>query len=198
MVNVAEETKNPETVMPVAIILTLAVTTALYILISLLAVGAVSPAELSNSDAPLTLLFERVSGLPGGTITVIAIFSVLNGALIQIIMASRVLFGLTRRGWLPGPLAHVNRTTRTPVNAIVLCALVVVALTLAFDLERLALATSFITLLIFALVNAALIAVKRKSVADAHTGFRAPGWVPVCGLLSIAGLLIFRAVDTLS
>jgi basic amino acid/polyamine antiporter, APA family len=97
IVNVAEETRDARVIIPRAIILTLAVTTILYGAISLIAVSVVAPNDLAASDAPLTLLFERVSGLPGDTITIIAIVSVLNGALIQVIMVSRVLYGLTRR-----------------------------------------------------------------------------------------------------
>ena len=88
IVNIAEETRDASRIVPRAILLTLAVTTILYISVALLAVTAVPTGELAASDAPLTLLFERVSGLPGDAVTVIAIVSVLNGALIQIIMAA--------------------------------------------------------------------------------------------------------------
>lgn len=192
IVNVAEETKNAEAIVPQAIIVTLAVTTIIYVAISLLAVSVVPTQSLAASDAPLTLLFERVSGLQGDTISVIAIISVLNGALIQIIMASRVLYGLTRRGWLPGPMDYVNSTTRTPVTAIAFCAVVVIGLALSLNLEHLAIVTSSLTLFVFAAVNAALLRLRMLDHTPAHTGFRIPLIVPVMAIGSIATLVILE------
>ena len=192
IVNVAEETRNPEKVLPAAILITLAGTTLLYVLVSLVALGSVAPGELMASDAPLSLLFERLSGLPGEAVSAIAIVSVLNGALIQMIMASRVLYGLSRRGWLPGPFGDVNARTRTPAKATLFCLFVVAGLVLTLDLERLATAASYVTLIVFALVNTALIATKFGPAADTGEGFRVPRWVPVLGVVLIAGLIVSR------
>jgi APA family basic amino acid/polyamine antiporter len=192
IVNIAEETRDPQRVLPKAIFLTLGVTTVLYALVAILATGAVAPDELTASDAPLSLIFERVSGLPGNVMSVVAIVSILNGALIQIIMGSRMLFGLSRRGWLLGPFASVNPTTRTPVNSILFCGGVILVLTLTLDLEALAVATSYTTLLIFAFVNAALLALKLRGGTTGYSGFRAPVFVPLIGILSIGGLVGVR------
>lgn len=191
IVNVAEETRDAVRIVPRAIVLTLVVTTLLYIAVSLLAVAAATPDELAASTAPLTLVFERVSGLPGHWVSVIAIVSVLNGALIQIIMVSRVLFGLSRRHWLPGLLGYVHPGTHTPVIAILIGAVIVAVLTLTLDLENLAAATSYVTLIVFAAVNAALLCVKqRRGTALAGT-FRVPAIVPVLGILTIIGVGLF-------
>ena len=197
IVNVAEETRDPHRTLPRAIIVTLVVTSILYVAVSLIAVTAAPLNELAGSTAPLTFLFERVSGLPGGTISIIAIFSVLNGALIQIIMASRVFFGLGRRGWLPAWLATVHRTTRTPSNAIILCVLIVALLVTAFPLEALAKTTSFITLAIFALVAVALFRLKRKTQAVPAGGFSVPIWLPVATVAAIAALVIAELYNRL-
>lgn len=197
IVNVAEETRDARTIVPRAIVLTLAVTTILYAAISLIAVSAVAPNDLAASDAPLTLLFERVSGLRGETVTIIAIVSVLNGALIQIIMASRVLYGLTRRGWLPGQLDYVNAITRTPVAAIVFCAAAIVGLTLSLNLEHLAVVTTALTLLVFVAVNAALLRLRISRPASGHSGFRVPLAVPVLAIASIAALVILQLSYTI-
>lgn len=189
IVNVAEETRDASRIVPRAIVLTLAVTTLLYVAIAHLAVSTVAPEVLAASDAPLTLLFERVSGLSGESVTLIAIVSVLNGALIQIIMASRVLFGLTRRGWLPGPMSYIHPKTRTPVIAIIACALVVIVLSISLPLENLALATSYLTLLIFVAVNAALLKLKRKPASHTHRGFVVSPLVPVLAIASIGALI---------
>lgn len=191
IVNVAEETRDAARVVPRAIVLTLIVTTFLYFAVALVAIAATTPDQLAKSSAPLTLVFERVSGLPGHWVSAVAILSVLNGALIQIIMVSRVFFGLSRRSWLPGILGYVNPKTQTPVSAILICAVIIITLTLTVDLENLAVATSFLTLIIFAVVNAALIRVKQTQGRLPEAAFSVPTIVPVLGILSIAGISIF-------
>jgi APA family basic amino acid/polyamine antiporter len=197
IVNVAEETQDAKRNVPRAIIITLVVTTILYALVSIIAVSLSPIAELAASAAPLTFLFERISGLPGETISVIAIFSVLNGALIQIIMASRVFYGLSRRGWLPGWLGAIHRRTQTPGNAIIVCVLAVAILATLFPIEGLARVTSVITLTIFVLVAVALIQLKRKS-GNAPPGiFTVPFWLPVVSVVLIGFLLVFEGVRRL-
>ena len=197
IVNVAEETEDASRVVPRAIVLTLIVTCGLYVLVSVVAVSLSPIAELAASPAPLTFLFERISGLPGEAISVIAIFSVLNGALIQIIMASRVFFGLSRRGWLPGWLSVVHARTRTPANAIMVCVLTVALLATLFPIESLARVTSFITLIIFALVALALIRLKTVSGALPPDRFSVPFWLPVLSVTLIGLLLAFEGIRRL-
>jgi len=189
IVNVAEESRDASRIVPKAILLTLAVTTFLYVAIAHLAVSTVALVTLAASDAPLTILFERVSGLSGESVTVIAIVSVLNGALIQIIMASRVLFGLTRRGWLPGPMNYIHPKTRTPIIAIIACAMAVIVLSVSLPLENLALVTSYLTLCIFVVVNAARLKLKIKPDSRTHRGFVVPPVVPVLAIASICALI---------
>ena len=102
MVNVAEEVKEPRRILPLAILITIGISTLLYLLVALVAVLALPPAELAQSRAPLALLYERATGSAPTLISLISMFAVVNGALIQIIMASRVLYGMSREGWLHG------------------------------------------------------------------------------------------------
>ena len=197
IVNVAEETEDAPRVVPRAIVLTLIVTCVLYVLISVIAVCLTPISELAASAAPLTFLFEQISGLPGEAISVIAIFSVLNGALIQIIMASRVFYGLSRRGWLPGWLSVVHRRTQTPANAIAVCVLAIAALATLFPLETLARVTSFITLTIFALVALALIRLKAVSGDIPPDRFSVPFWLPVLSVALIGLLIAFEGLRRL-
>ena len=90
MVNVAEEVRDVERTLPRAILVTLGATTLLYVLVALVAVLIAAPAELAASDAPLALVYERASGWNPAPISLVAIFAVANGALIQIIMAARL------------------------------------------------------------------------------------------------------------
>ena len=101
MVNVAEEVQDPQRALPRAILLAMAVSTALYLLVATAAVLALPLAELAAADAPLALMFERATGQPPVVIALISLFAVVNGALVQIIMGARVLYGMSEARWLP-------------------------------------------------------------------------------------------------
>jgi amino acid transporter len=190
--NIAEEVQEPAHTLPRAIFLTLGIATLLYVLVAVTAVLVVPPAELAASKAPLAIVFERVSPLPAVTFAGIAVIATLNGIIVQMIMVSRVLYGLADRGVLPAPLAHVHPVTQTPLLATALVAAATLALALAFPLEALAETTSRITLVVFALVNAALVRIKLEAEPDpaGSDAFRVPLWVPVAGALSCTGFLI--------
>jgi len=193
MVNVAEEVKDVRSILPRAIIVTLAITLVIYLLISGIAVLAVDTQELAGSNAPLAYLFGKYGG-SSLTITIIAIFATTNGALIQIIMASRVLYGLSAQGAIPAGFGRINQTTRTPIVATAVVSVAVVILAGGFPIEELAEATSVIALTIFTLVNIALICVKRRADAD-YDGFQLPIAIPILGVVTSASALIYEAIS---
>jgi APA family basic amino acid/polyamine antiporter len=117
MVEVAEEVRDVRRNLPHAIVWTLGITTVLYLLLAGVAVLSIEPPELAESAAPLADLFERNTGLSGAAIGVIGMFAIINGAPIQTIMASRVLYGLSSRGQLPSWFARIHPRTRTPLLA---------------------------------------------------------------------------------
>ncbi len=94
LVNVAEEMKNPSRTLPWALFLTLGLTALVYALVVWVAVVAVPPDELATSSAPLALVFERLTGMPLKTMSMIAVVATLNGVIVHVIMISRVLYGL--------------------------------------------------------------------------------------------------------
>jgi amino acid transporter len=188
MVNAAEEVTNVRRTLPAAILITLAVTAALYVVIAAVAVLAVPPAELASSNAPLSLVFERCGG-PAGVLGVIAMFALLNGALIQVLKASRVLWGMADQGVLPAVLRQIHPRTRTPLLAIGLATLVTGMLAAAFPLETLAKATSIVTLTTFALANLALVHIKRRDPSPAEAVIF-PAWIPVVGFALSCGLIV--------
>ena len=194
MVNVAEEVKDAERTLPRAVILTLVISTAFYLVLALVAVLSLPLDELANSEAPITALIERRTPGLSGAISVVAIIAVLNGALVQIVMASRVLYGLASQGWLPRVLTRVHPRTQTPVLATVIVVAVVLAFALWLPLVRLAEITSFLMLGIFALVNLALWQVKRHDPRPEGT-FRVPIWVPAAGFLACAGVIVTRLLS---
>ncbi len=199
MVNVSEEVQDTSRNMPRAIALTLVVTAVLYVLVSWVSVAVIPVDALSASTAPMTDLFERLTGTSGYGFDVLVVAAVTNGALIQIIMAARVLYGLAQQGWIPGVFGTVAARTRTPALATGAAAFAVFVMAATFPLESLARATAFTTLLIFALVNAALLRVRRRLEAETGGGavIRLPLVVPVSGFAFSIALAGVQAADIL-
>ena len=121
----------------------------------------------------------------------------INGALIQIIMASRVCYGMGRKGWAPAWLSRVHPVTRTPVIATLLVTALVILMALWLPIESLARATSFFILMVFTLVNIALWRIKHRADHD-YQGFSAYPWVPVAGALGALAFIAVQAGATLS
>ncbi len=194
LANIAEEVKDPARTLPKAIFLTLIISTLLYILVVWVALVWVPREELGASRAPLSLVFQRVTGLSPVLISAIAVVATINGIIAQMVMASRVIYGLADQGLLPAALAKVGERTRTPLRATALTAAVVLVLAVVFPLEGLAEMTSRLSLTVFALVNAALYNLKRTGRGDPAPGYTVARWVPAVGCLLCVGLLIADAL----
>lgn len=191
MVNVAEEVKQVRWNLPVAIISTLALTTLLYFLVAATAVLTVDPEVLAESTEPLALVYRTATGRSASAISIIAMLAMLNGALIQIVMASRVLYGLAGEPLVPRAFGEVSSRTRTPHRATLVAGGVVLAMALFFPIEELAAIASSITLLIFALVNAALIRLRKLDPEPDSVSIRIPALVPWLGMLCNLGFLAY-------
>jgi amino acid transporter len=179
IVNVAEEVREPSRNLPRAILIAWSVTTVLYLAVGAACVLTLPPAQLAQSDAPLALIYQHQTGRTPLVLSAITLVSVLNGALIQIIMASRVLYGMSRRGWLPERLSRVHPRTHTPLLATLVVSGGILVMALWLPLLSLAKLTSLITLTVFTLVNLALWRLKLR--APAVTSFSVPLWLPVAG-----------------
>ncbi|WP_137699801.1 APC family permease [Marimonas lutisalis] len=161
VVNMAEETRQPGRTMPRAILLALAITAVLYALVSLAAVRAVPREVLGASERPLALVWEAGMHSNPAFLAAIAVAAALNGVLAQIVMASRVLFGLGRRTpWLE-MFYHAHPRFGTPVLGSAMIGGVVIVAALALPVATLAEVTTLALLIVFSIVNAALIGVKR-------------------------------------
>ena len=191
MVNVAEEVRRPEVNLPRAILTALALSTLLYFLIALVAVASVPVATLAGKDAPLAYLYQYVTGRKPVMITLISLFAVINGALIQIIMATRVCYGMGRQHLLPAMFARVHALTRTPAVATVIVSMMVLVMALWFPIEALAKATSYFLLLVFCLVNLSLWRLKR-SVEQPAGILCVPRWVPATGFIASCAFVIVQ------
>lgn len=190
MVNIVEEVKEPERNMPRAIILALLISSGLYILVALVAILGMPLKELSASDAPLKHLLEIHSSEMGKWISVISLFAIVNGVLTQLIMSSRVLYGMANQKRVPVIFSAVWSKTKTPWIATIVVSLVVLVFSLGLPLVTLASYTSFNVLCVFTLVNISLIKLRsRPDLAD-----RAPDIMsfPVIGALLCLCLLAFQ------
>lgn len=186
IVNMAEEVTRPERTLPLAILLALAVTTAIYAAVAWAATRAVPVDRLAETGRPLALVWQARHGGEGDFLSAIAVFAALNGVLAQIVMASRVLYGLGARSAALSVFHRAHPRFGTPVLATCLVGGAVIAGALALEVAVLAEATSALLLGVFALVNLALVRVKRRAPAAA---FRVPMAVPVAGAaLSLAAL----------
>ena len=190
LVNIAEEMKDPGRTLPRALFLTLGLTAFIYGLVVWIAVTAVAPAELARSSAPLALVFERLTGMPLVTMSAIAIVATVNGIILHMIMIARVIYGLADQGSLPKFLARLNPVTHTPVLATVIGVASILVLAQAVPLAGLADLTARCTLVIFAIVNFALIWIKRRNQPAPTGAFICPRWVPFAGLAASVLLLV--------
>ena len=193
MVNVSEEVLNPERNMPRAILIALLVSTVLYMSVALVAIGSGPIEALAASDAPLAFIYQRATGEAPVAIVTIALFAVVNGALIQLIMASRVCYGISRQGWIPRCLSSVNAVTGTPLPATLLVTLLLLVMALWFPIETLARMASLLLLVVFSLVNLSLWRIKKKNIKSPGV-FLVPAWVPVAGFFSSSAFLIYQLI----
>jgi basic amino acid/polyamine antiporter, APA family len=194
IVNIAEEVKDPSRTLPRAILLTLAISTVLYVLVMWVALVAVGPAELAASNAPIALVFERLTGASPLTMSAIAIVATLNGIVVNIIMASRIIYGLSRQGALPAALGHVSRTTQTPLLATAVCVGIVLFFSLLMPIADLADLSARLTLAMFSLINLALMRIKMRDDPNPRGEFRCPRWVPLAGFICCLLFIVFDFV----
>lgn len=162
----------------------------LYLCTSATVLMVVPPEVLTTSAAPLVLVFSTAPDMVQKGFGAIAIVATMNGVLIQMIMASRVLYGLADRGHLPAILARVSKMTRIPLVATLAVVAIILLLTQTLPIAVLAERTSQIVLFVFVLVNMSLIRLKFDDPVT--TGdFTVPLFVPLLGVGT--SLLLFAA-----
>lgn len=186
-VNMAEETKDPVRIFPKVMLIGLSVTGFIYVLVAISSIALVSAEDLGEGDAPLLKVVSAgAPGFPIGIFAVITMFAVANSALINMLMASRLLYGMAHERVLPRILGRVHRGRRTPWVAIIFTTLVAFGLIWFADLAALGGTTSFLLLCVFTVVNVAVLVLRRDRVSHQH--FRAPTAIPVIGALACAFL----------
>lgn len=191
MVVVAEEVKDVKRNLPLAILLTLGITTLLYMLIMTIAVLSMPPEELAQSSAPLARLYQYHTGGDSTLISIIGLFAIIDGVLVQMIMASRVLYGLSSRGQLPALLSRVNPKTQTPLYATGLTIVSVLILALVGRLGSLAELTSIIMLIVFSLVNLSLWRIKQR-LPHNEGHINLPSWISLSAFIVSSSFVVLE------
>lgn len=190
MVNVSEEAHEPERNIPRAIIAALCITSLLYILTAIAAVSAVPAPELAASSAPLLMVVQKsFPGFPPEVFTLITFFAVSNTALLNFIMSSRILYGMSREGLVPAVFGRVHPVRQTPHWAILFVFCVAMFLALTGKLVVLAQSGSLLLLSIFTVTNLSLIRIKAQK-GDKPL-FQVPWIIPALGVLSCLSLIAF-------
>jgi amino acid transporter len=196
-VNLAEEAKHPRRDYPRALFGGLAIAGAIYLAVAFTASMLVETDVLVGSTGPL-LEVVKVAGLvfPAWLFALIALLAVMNTALINMMMASRLVYGMARERIIPALFGRVQARRRTPVVAIAFTVVLALTLTATGDLGDLADTTVLLLLLVFAVVNVAVLVLRRRPASepggdgshdvervegDSERSFRAPTWAPVVG-----------------
>jgi APA family basic amino acid/polyamine antiporter len=186
--NVAEEVRDPSKVYPKALFGALATAGVVYILVGLASSIALPADKLSESSGPLlSVVAASGVGIPEWIFSLIALVAVANGALLTMIMSSRVTFGMAEQGLLPASLGKVLAKRRTPWVAIVVTTVVAMVLTTIGDLSILAETVVLLLLFVFISTNIAVLVLRKDTVEHKH--FRVWTAVPVLGVLSCILLL---------
>jgi APA family basic amino acid/polyamine antiporter len=169
----------------------------LYLLVTLTASYVVPTAQLSGSDAPLLEVVEEGPlGISTRLFAFIALMAVANSALINMIMASRIVYGMADQGIVARLFSRTLPSRRTPIAAIVFTTAIAVVLIATGDLSTLADTTVVLLLGVFTIVNIAVLVLRRDRVEHDH--FHAPSVFPVLGALVAVGLLVHTANDDLA
>jgi len=192
MVNMAEETHDPERTVPLGICLAILITTLIYCAIALVSVSVVPPEALSGSRSPLLDVVRGAAPrFPLWVYSVIPAFAVFNTALLNLLMASRLLYGMARQKsrLVPAVFGHVEPRRQAPVVGVGFSAAAAAALAVGLrDVKTLASGTSTFLLVVFCLLHVGLLCLKRRG--GPSPAFRIPSAVPVGGILTTLLLLL--------
>lgn len=187
-VNMAEECKDPVRHFPKVLLAGLVITGLIYVLVSVSSITLVPPEKLGEGETPLLQVVQAgAPGFPLWIFGIITMFAVANSALINMLMASRLLYGMSNEQVLPAVLGKVHAKRRTPYVAIAFTTLLAFGLiTFVGEVPALGGTTALLLLCVFTVVNIAVLVLRRDKVDHEH--FHTPSFLPVLGALSCAFL----------
>jgi APA family basic amino acid/polyamine antiporter len=200
IVNIAEETKKARQMMPKAVILSLIITTVLYILVALSVISIANYSEIGESGSPLTLVFTRATGFPAANLfSIIALFSIFNTVLLIFMATTRIVYSMGKNKVLPAVFGSLQEVRRTPHFAILAVFLLAVIVIFIGDIAVLAQLSNILILAVFIVVNIAVIKLRYKHPRT--KGFSVPfsigqfPVIPFLGVLSSAAILIITFLN---
>ena len=193
-VNVAEETRGAERTFPGTLFLGLAIAGAAYLVVTIVTSMAVATDTLAASDGPL-LEVVQLGPLAVETkvFSAIALFALVNGALINMVMASRLVYGMAEQRVVPRWFGKVHPQRRTPWAGILLAGSLAGVLVVIGDLETLADTTVLLLLFAFVAVHLSVLVLRRTPVDHEH--FTAWIGFPVLGALSCGALIVQKLLE---
>jgi APA family basic amino acid/polyamine antiporter len=178
MATFAEETRDPETTLPRAIFIALAVTTLLYMLVAVASLGAVGADALASSEAPLALVAERaLNESTGDVLAWIALAATANTTIILLMAACRMVYSMAQTGTLPPFLGIVHSRSGVPFRGLIAVAVPAAVLVFWDDIGAVADTTNFVLFCAFAVVNGAVIWLRWRE-PDLRRPFRTRGSIP--------------------
>ena len=193
-VNVAEETQDPSRSFPPALLGGILIAGLIYVLVTIAASIVVPTAQLESSSGPLLEVVKQGPlNISPRLFAVIALFALANSALVNAIMASRLVYGMSKEGVMPKIFSRVHAKRHTPTVAIIFTTLIAVGLIITGDVADLARTTVLLLLSAFIIVNVSVLVLRREKVEHKH--FRTPVIFPIIGSLVCAGLLTQQAAD---
>jgi amino acid transporter len=194
--NVAEEVRDASRVLPRAILAAIAISCVLYVAVTLAALAVVPVDVLARSPAPLLEVLKAADiALPGNTFSLIALVAICNTGLLNLIMASRLMFGMAHEGLLPAGLGRVHAKRRSPWVAVWVAFALAVVFALSGGVELLAKTTSLLLLLVFTVLHVGLLRVKRLQPTVEDGVFQVPRWIPVVGVVVSATMALQYPVE---
>ncbi|WP_102193472.1 APC family permease [Microbacterium aurantiacum] len=186
--NMIEEVKDPSRNYPRALFASLFTAGVVYVLVGLASSVALPAAELQESTGPLLAVVEATGvSVPSWLFSLIALIAVANGALLTMIMVSRLTYGMSEQKLLPDALSRVLPKRRTPWVAILTTTVVAMGLTLIGDLATLAETVVLLLLFVFLSANVSVLVLRRDRVDHDH--FRVWTLLPILGIASCILLL---------
>jgi len=192
--NLAEEVRDVQRVYPRALFGALCVAGVVYVGVAVAASLVLDPAALAASTAPLLDVVRATGyGVPPLLFGFVALVAVANGALLTMIMASRLTYGMAEQGLLPTILARVLPQRRTPWVAIIATTVAAMLLALTGTLAVLAETVVLLLLFVFISTNLAVLVLRRQPVSHAH--FRTPTALPVLAIASCLVLMTQQSAE---
>ncbi|MGH3566199.1 MAG: APC family permease [Pseudonocardia sp.] len=182
-VNMAEECHNPVRIFPRAMLWGMGIAATIYVIIAVLS-SMLVPADVlaaAKSSALFRVLEAGAPGFPIAVFAAIGLFAVVNTALINMLMASRLLYGMSNERIIPRAFSTVHPGRHTPWVAITFTSAIAIVLVASADISLLGGTTALLLLAVFTVVNIAVLVLRRDSVDHEH--FRAPGWTPWAGIV---------------